>query len=481
MNFPLVARLVAVLCLFIGISMAFPLAVSLHFDEAPGPLLWSLVITCVAGGAVWMWTRDVEDTHLSHRDGVTVVALGWATAGLAATLPYLFAGVVPTFTDAYFESVSGFTTTGASILTQVEGLPRGLLLWRAQTQWLGGMGIIVLSVAILPFLGVGGMQLYKAETPSPVVDKLTPRIADTAAALWKVYIFLTFLEVFLLVAGDMSVYDAVCHAFTTLPTGGFSTRNASVGAYGSAYIEYVIVLFMFLAGVSFSLHYRLATGNWRAFLGDPELRVYFWITVVLVLLVTADVAWSVYGGIGEAFRRALFQVVSVMTTTGYATADFNKWPVFSQLILFFCMFFGCMAGSTGGGLKIMRLILLARHAYLEIFRIIHPHATTVVKFGSQPVPQAIMRSVWGFFLLYLAIFVLAAAALTALGLDMVSALTAAATALGNVGPGLGSVGPMENFAAVPAAGKWILIVCMLLGRLEIYTILVLFMPAFWRK
>ncbi|MBP7340896.1 MAG: TrkH family potassium uptake protein [Smithellaceae bacterium] len=482
MNPRLIAYLVAVLVVCLGASMVLPLAAALSYEDGSAmALLISLAVTCGAGGVVVLWTRGHRDFYLSHRDGMAIVALGWIVAGLAACLPYLFSGAIPDFTDAYFESMSGFTTTGASILTDIEAVPQGILLWRAQTQWLGGMGIIVLSIAILPFLGIGGMELYKAETPSPVVDKLTPRIAETARALWKIYILLTLVLIWLLLMGGMSLFDSVCHSFATLPTGGFSPKNASIGHYHSAYIDYVLLVFMFAAGINFSLHYKLFGGRIRQFFRDPELSAYFLITAVFIGLVCWDVYAVVYSSLADAFRYASFQVISILTTTGFATADFEKWPGMSQVILFFCMFAGSMAGSTGGGIKIMRLVLLAKHCYLEIFRIIHPHATTMVKLGGAVVSQTIMRSIWGFFLLFMGIYTVGVIALSALGMDMISALSAMATCLGNVGPGLGSVGPMDNFSGVPVAGKWILIAAMLLGRLEIYTVIVLLMPAFWRR
>ena len=483
MNFRLIAYLVAVLLFCIGLSMTAPLGVALYYGDGSAPaLLGSLLLTCGAGGGVFFRTRGQEDFYLSHRDGVAIVTLGWLAAGLAATLPYLLSGAIPDFTNAYFESISGLTTTGSSIFKDVEVLPQGILFWRAQTQWLGGMGIIVLSIAILPFLGIGGMQLYKAETPSPVVDKLTPRISDTAQALWKIYIVLTIIQIFLLMSGGMDWFDSICHTFATMPTGGFSPKNASVGHYQSVYIDFVIVLFMFVAGMNFSLHYKLVKGNVRQFFRDPEFRSYLFITAAIILVITIDLyGAAIYKGIFDACRYAAFQVVSIMTTTGFVTADFEQWPVLSQQLLLLCMFLGSMAGSTGGGIKIMRIVLLLKHCYLEIFRIIHPHATTVVKLGEIPVPQTIMRSIWGFFLLYVGIYIVATVAMAALGLDMISSISAVATCLGNVGPGLGSVGPMDNFSGVPFPGKWLLIFCMLLGRLEIYTIIVMLMPGFWRK
>jgi len=478
----LIVYMIALLVFYLGVSMFLPLFVALVYQDGSAFAFFvSILIACCLGGVVYLFTRGQKDFHLTHRDGVAIVTFGWIAAGFIGTLPYLLSGSIPDFTMAYFESVSGFTTTGASILKDVQHLPPAVLFWRAQTQWMGGMGIIVLSIAILPFLGIGGMELYKAETPSPVVDKLTPRISSTAKLLWKIYIFLTLFLIILLLLGGMPLYDSICHSFAAMPTGGFSTKNVSVGYYQSSYIDYVILLFMFIAGVNFSLHYKLVSGHPKQFFRDPEFRVYLYITVIAILVVSANIYGTVYPRIQDALRYASFQVVSIMTTTGFVTADFEQWPVFSQLILFVFMFLGGMAGSTAGGIKIMRIILLVKHCYLEIFRIIHPHATTMVKLGRTPVSQTIMRSIWGFFILYLVIFMIGAIALAALGLDIISALTAMATCLGNVGPGLGSVGPMDNYSVIPVTGQWILIVSMLLGRLEIYTIIVLLMPAFWRK
>jgi trk system potassium uptake protein TrkH len=482
MNVRLISYMVAVLVFYLGLSMSLPLVVALYYNDGSALALFiSLLVTCGFGGIVFLFTRGHQDFYLSHRDGMAIVTLGWIAAGLAATLPYLISGAIPTFTESFFESMSGFTTTGSSILTDIEQLPPAILFWRSQTQWLGGMGIIVLSIAILPFLGIGGMELYKAETPSPVVDKLTPRISNTAKLLWKIYIVMTVSQILLLLFGGMSLYDSVCHSFATMPTGGFSTKNASVGYYQSIYIDFIILIFMFLAGINFSLHYKLVKGHPKQFFRDPELRVYLGILGAFILVVFTDVYGTIYPRILDAFRYASFQVVSTITTTGFVTADYEKWPAFSQQVLLFCMFLGSMAGSTGGGIKIMRIILLAKHCYMEIFRIIHPHATTTVKLGQTPVSQTIMRSIWGFFLLYIGIFIVGTMAMAALGLDMISAFSSVATCLGNVGPGLGSIGPMDNFAGVPVIGKWILIFCMLLGRLEIYTIIVLLLPAFWRK
>jgi trk system potassium uptake protein TrkH len=482
MNYRLIARRIGILVVCLGISMSAPLIVSfVHADGSEKAFAVSMAVTCALGMVIFALAGRPSDRYLSHRDGAVIVTLGWVVACAVATMPYLMSGSITSLTNAYFESMSGFTTTGATIVTDIEKLPMGILLWRSETQWLGGMGIIVLSIAILPFLGIGGMQLYKAETPSPVVDKLTPRISDTAGSLWKIYIAFTVLQVWLLLSGGMTLFDAVCHAFTTMPTGGFSTKNASIAHYHSPYFEFIIVVFMMIAGTSFSLHYKLFKGQFGAVGKNPELRVFWTIVVCFALLVTYDIYGNVYDSIEDSLRYAVFQVVSVITTTGYVTADYEKWPGFSQQILLMCMFLGSMAGSTGGAIKIMRFILLIKHSYLEIFRIIHPHATTVVKLGDMPVSQSVLRSVWGFFALYVGLFAIATLLMSLLGMDMISSISSVATCLGNVGPGLGVVGPMDNFFGIPSTGKWILIFCMILGRLEIFTIIVLLAPGFWKR
>lgn len=482
MNFQIILRFTGILLFFLGLAMAPPLGISLLLgDHCTGPLLLAMAITCLAGIIPFAFTKNQKGKQLSHRDGVAIVTLGWIMAGLAGALPYLFAGVIPDFTNACFESISGFTTTGASVITDIESLPEGILLWRSLTQWLGGMGIIVLSIAILPFLGIGGMQLYKAEIPSPVVDKLKPRIAETARTLWKIYLLITLVQVVLLFGGGMNLFDAVCHAFCTLPTGGFSTKNASIAHYNSAYFDFVIVVFMLLAGINFSLHYRLLKGDLKIFGKDSECRVFLIIVGAFILLVTLDIYGDVYHSLFQAFRFAAFQVSSIITTTGFVSADYGKWPDFSQLILLVCMFLGAMAGSTGGGIKIVRIILMVKQGYQQVFRIIHPHAVTTVKLGGQPVSADVLSSIWGFFILYMGLFVVASLTMAALGLDFISALSSVAASMGNIGPGFGLVGPIRNYLEIPEAGKWVLISCMLLGRLEIYTVIVLLAPEYWRK
>jgi len=482
MNFRIIVRVTGILIFFLGVSMAGPMLVSIvSKDGGTNALACSMLITTVVGLAVFLFTRSSEEYHLSHRDGVAIVTLGWIMAGLFGTFPYLLSGAIPEFTNAYFESISGFTTTGASILTDIESLPKGILLWRSQTQWIGGMGIIVLSLAILPFLGVGGMQLYRAEIPSPVVDKLKPRISETAKTLWKVYLLITFGEVVLLTLGGMPVFDSICHAFCTMPTGGFSTKNASIAHYNSPYFDSIFIIFMLLAGINFSLHYRLIKGDIKIFGRDPECRTFLILVAILTLIVTMNIYGQVYDSLAGSFRYAAFQVSSIITTTGFVTADYEKWPALSQQILLLCMFLGAMAGSTGGGIKIMRIMLLIKQSYQEIFRIIHPHAVTTVKLGGRPVPSDVINSIWGFFILYIGLFIAATLIMASMGLDFISALASVAASIGNIGPGLGLVGPVKNYLEIPFAGKWVLILCMLLGRLEIYTVIVLLTPEYWRK
>jgi trk system potassium uptake protein TrkH len=482
MHYKILFRFVAFLIIFLAVSMVAPLIAALFFkDGSSKPIILSIIVTALSGLLLWVATKSPEDIQLNHRDGIAIVTMGWVAAALFGTLPYLFSGTIQGFTNSYFESISGFTTTGASIVNDIEAMPEGILLWRSMTQWLGGMGIIVLSIAILPFLGVGGMQLYRAEIPSPVVDKLKPRISETAKLLWKVYLGITLTEVVLLFAGGMTAFDAICHAFCSMPTGGFSTRNASIAGYNSAYFDSVIVVFMLLAGINFSLHYKSLRGDLKIFGRDPECRVFLILVAILSIIVTLDIYGTVYDSFIKSFRYAIFQISSIITTTGFVTADFSKWPALSQIILVGCMFIGAMAGSTGGGMKTMRIMMLLKHAYKELFRIVHPHAITSLKLGGRPVSAEIMNSIWGFFVLYIGLFFVSTLIMAMLGLDIISAFASVAASIGNIGPGLGLVGPAQNFYNVPLVGKWVLIFCMLLGRLEIYTVLVLMTSEFWRK
>lgn len=482
MRWRFILKIVGILILFLGLSMIFPLFFGLYYkDQSILPLLKSIGITAFAGLLTYICFRREEAEFISHREGMAIVTIGWTAVGFFGALPFYLSGEFGPFVDCFFESVSGFTTTGSSILTNIEAVSKGLLFWRSFIQWLGGMGIIVLSVAILPFLGVGGMQLYKAEVPSPVPDKLRPRIRETATILWKVYALISLAEVILLMIGGMDLYDALSHTFTTMPTGGFSTKNASIAHFNSVYFDTVIIFFMMLAGINFALHYQFLRGKPLAFWRNPECRFFLGAVAVLIVVVTFNVYGSVYQTIGRALRFGAFQVVSIVTTTGYTTADYELWPAMSQLILLLCMFLGASAGSTGGGMKCMRVMLYLKYCYKELFILIHPRAVQHIKIGGESVSEDVMRSVLGFLGLYIGLFVISSVILAGMGVDLVTSVAAVAATIGNIGPGLGMVGPTDNFAQIPYLGKWLLIWCMLLGRLEIYTVIILLVPEFWRK
>lgn len=475
-----VIHLQGFLLCWLAVAMLLPLSFALFYDDqAVVALLSSSLITAVVGGVALKTTTLKHD--LRPREGFAVVTFGWLCFSVFGSLPYLFSGSTSSFTDAFFETISGFTTTGATILTDIESLPPSILLWRSLTHWLGGMGIIVLSLAILPVLGVAGMQLFKAEVPGPVADKLTPRIAETAKILWGVYVLLSAVQTLLLMLGGMTLFDALCHTFGTMATGGYSTRNASVGAYDSAYIDYVITFFMVLAGANFALHYRFLRGDWWVYWRDSEFLIYLAIIGGATLIIGSDVWWNSYDNLPQSLQYALFQTVSIQTTTGYATADYEQWSFSSQFVLFVLMFVGGCAGSTSGGMKVLRLHLLVKFALSEFTRLLHPYAVVPVRMNKVAVPRAVVTNVLGFFVLYIVLFGLGAFAMAFCGLDMATAFSAIATTLGNVGPGLGDVGPMDNYAHLPAVVKWILALFMLIGRLEIFTVLVLLSPAYWRK
>lgn len=473
---------VGAILLSIGLSMVLALGWSLYFgDSGVVPLLKSIGVTLAVGGFLCVAFRDPDARGMNHREGMAIVALGWIAAAIMGALPFLFGGVFDTFTDCLFESMSGFTTTGASVLTEIESVPKGLLFWRSFTHWLGGMGIIVLSLAILPFLGVGGMQLYKAEVPGPVPDKLKPRIKDTAMLLWKVYVLFSLLEAVLLWFGGMSVFDSLCHTFGTMATGGFSTRNTSIAAYDSVYFDIVITIFMLVAGANFTLHYNVLRGRPAVMFRDPEFRFFMCVFVVFTLFSTFSIWGENYDSFFEALRYASFQVATIITTTGYATADYELWTPLPQALLLLLMFLGGSAGSTSGGMKCMRIMLLLKHAYQELIRLIHPRAVTSVKLGGRNVKPDVLSSITGFFLLFLGLFIVCSFLLAGMGVDIVTSFSAVVASIGNIGPGLGGVGPTDNYAAIPLLGKWLLVFCMLLGRLEIYTVIILFIPEFWRK
>jgi len=480
LNIILSLRILGVMLLFLAAALLIPIPFSLYFaDGSALPLLLSAVVTFATGLMLFLSCKS--NRELSVREGFAIVTFGWLFYAVFGALPFLFSGAIPSVVDALFETMSGFTTTGATILQNIEAMPQGLLLWRALTHWLGGMGIIVLSLAILPMLGVGGMQLFKAEVPGPTADRLKPRIQDTAKLLWVVYVILTVAETLLLMLGGMSFFEAICHSFATLATGGFSTRNASVGAYQSAYIDWVVILFMFLAGANFSLHYHALRGRIREYWRSEEFRIYLGIVFASIVLLIIFNQGTTYDSWLENLRHSSFQTVSIMTTTGFGTADYEQWPVLTQYLLISLMFIGGCAGSTGGGIKVARILLLFKHAHVQLFKLIHPRAVRIVKLGETPVDRDVMQSILGFFALFMGVFVGASFLMAASGMDLVSAGAAVIATLSNIGPGLGSVGPVDNYSHIAPFGKLVLFTCMLLGRLELFTVLVLIFPTFWKK
>ncbi len=480
MNIKVVIHVLGFLLIFLALSMLLPIPFSLYYGE--GDYLYFLQasgITLVLGFLGFKLTRLERDVRA--REGFAIVTLGWIFFSILGSLPFLLSGAIPSFTDAFFETMSGFTTTGATILVDIEKLPHGLLFWRSFTHWLGGMGIIVLSLAILPFLGVGGMQLFKAEVPGPTPDKLTPRVTETAKILWGVYVLISAVETVMLLFGGMNLFDALCHTFGTMATGGFSTKNASIGYYHSAYIEYVITFFMIVAGSNFALHYRFLQKQFHVYHRNREWVFYMVLIAAGTLFIGYDVLAHHIPNLELAFRKTLFQVVSILTTTGYGTADYEQWSFSSQFLLFLFMFIGGCAGSTGGGMKVVRLYVLLKFVGIEIKRLLHPKAVIPTRIGDMVVPREIVLNILGFFVLMMALFTGGVIFLSVLGLDLESSFGAVAATLGNIGPGLGSVGPTDNYAHIPVLGKWILSFFMLAGRLEIYTVLILFTPSFWKK
>lgn len=481
-NYPLILHTLGTLVVFIGLLMLLCVPVAINYWEEDWLALIISSMAAVIPGLIMRYsTRNNSNKELKKRDGYLIVTLAWVFMSAFGALPYVLSGAIPSYTDAFFETISGFTTTGASILNDIEGMPHGLLFWRSLTQWVGGMGIIVLAVAILPILGIGGMQLFVAEAPGISPDKLQPRIRETAKRLWFLYLGLTIIETGLLMIGGMDLFDATNHALTTMATGGFSTYQASM-AEQSAYIQYVVIVFMFLAGTSFSLIYYSVKLQFRKVWAFEEFRYYMGFTVLFTLIVTLGIFFSTEEtDVEKAFRDALFQVVSIITTTGFATADYTSWTPFITVLFFILMFIGGSAGSTAGGVKVVRYVVLIKNSVLELKRQLHPSAVIPVRLNDKAVPRDITFNILAFIMIYIFIFATGSLTLAASGVDFTTAIGAVATSLGNIGPGLGQVGPVDNFANVPTSGKWILSFLMLLGRLELFTVLILFTPYFWRR
>lgn len=480
-NTKVIANIIGFLLILEGIFMTMCIPFSIYYGDNDIIVLVSVgMATSIVGSFLFFFTKE-KDPEIRRREGYIVVGLGWMILSLFGALPFVIHGAIPNYTDAFFETISGFTTTGASILNNIEEIPHGLLLWRSATQWLGGMGIIVLSLAIMPILGIGGMQLFVAEVPGPTKDKIHPRVRETAKRLWGIYVILTGTEALLLMLGGMSLFDAVNHSLTTMATGGFSTKQASIAAYNSPFIHYVIIFFMFLAGINFSLHYYGLHGKFQVFGQNDEFRFYVKILLAFSIIITASLYILDIYDIEESFRNSLFQVVSIVTTTGYVTADYEIWGPFFKILFFMLLFIGGCAGSTAGGIKIVRHQLLIRNSFSELKRLVHPRAVIRVRFNNNAVSQDIISNVLAFFLFYIGIVLVGTLVMSLFGLDFESAFGSVATSLGNVGPAISSVGPTQNFAHIPDLGKWVLSFLMLMGRLELFTILLIFSPAFWKS
>ena len=485
-NFRPILRVISVLLLIIGGMMLTGIPFSLYYGESPTPLIYAGFTTIIAAALLWFLPQaprgsipQRNDLTIRKREGYLIVALSWTAMVSFGMLPYLFSGMLPSVPDALFETVSGMTTTGASTLTDIEIQPRGLLYWRSLTQWIGGMGIIVLTVAIFPLLGIGGIELFAAEAPGPTSDKLHPRISETAKRLWLIYVGLTVLLGILLYAFGMGGFEAINHALTTMATGGFSTRNASAAAFSPS-IQYLMVIFMFLAGVNYTVLYLSLKRRWSEVWQSDELKAYIALIVVVVLFITARVWYLTGHPLEESFRDSLFMTVSLVTTTGFVTADYTSWAPSLTMICFVLLFLGACAGSTSGGIKIIRNLVFLKNSYLEFARLVHPQAIIPLRLNGQIVPGRIITHIFNFLLLYLILFVFGSVMLSVLGLDFLTAIGAMATSLSNVGPGIGGVGPLDNFAWLSAPVKIFLSFMMIVGRLELFTVLVLFTPYFWR-
>ena len=443
-------------------------------------LLCSL-ITISFGFLLRFLTKDEKNAEIKKRDGYLIVVSGWLCMTFFGTLPYLLTDSIPSFTDAFFETMSGFTTTGSTILDEIESLPKSILFWRSMTQWIGGMGIIVLTIAILPLLGIGGMELFVAEAPGPTKDKIHPRIKETAKRLWIIYFSLTALETVVLMFFGLSFFDSINHSLTTTSTGGFSTKQESIAAFQNPFVEAVIVIFMFLAGTNFTMIYFGLKMKFRKIVNNDEFKWYLSAVFVLILLLSFYRTHTSSSDFIHAFREISFQVVSIITTTGYATADYTLWGSFLTFIFFLFLFSGASAGSTSGGIKIVRIILLIKNGLLEFKRRLHPKAVIPVMLNKQVISSTITYNLLAFIFLYLFVFTLGSIFLSFLGVDMLTSISAVASAVGNVGPGIADVGPSSSFSQLPTSAKWILSLLMLMGRLELFTVCVLFTPYFWKR
>ena len=468
--------------MLVSYAMFPPLFIAIH-DGTGEALSFFLSITIIvtATSLILYLTRNTNLT-IGIREGVGITVFSWLAASAAGALPYVISGSTANYTDAFFETMSGFTTTGATIFVDIEALPRGILLWRSLTHWLGGMGIIVLSLAVLPFLGVSGMEMYKAEVPGVTAEKITPKLSQTALRLWGVYVFLTLLETLLLAAGGMTFFDAFCHSCSTIATGGFSTKNNSIAYFSSPYIQWVIIIFMFLSGVNFSLYFLIPLKKFREIFMDEEFRTYALITLFSAFIMSAALYFGgLFRGIEDTLRRTLFHTVSIMTTTGFITEDYDLWPEVTKFMIIILKFMGASGGSTGGGCKVSRFLIIGKQVKAEISHLLHPRAVITPRMNGKPIGRATMNGAAAFFALYMFILAVCILITTAFGIDIMTSFTGVLTCLSNVGPGLNLLGPVENFLWLPAFVKWLFSMCMLAGRLELFAVVLLLMPSTYKK
>jgi trk system potassium uptake protein TrkH len=481
MRIKVVCHYLGLLIAILGCFMLLPFFWSIFNGEPATAAFATSAAICAAFGLLLYWLTPVGEGKLSRREAILVVAGGWILASLFGTLPYALAGTFPSYADACFESVSGFTTTGATVLTSIETQFESILLWRSITQWLGGMGIITLFVALFPILGIGAAHLVEAEMPGTEAGRMTPRIRDTARAVWLLYVGFSLLELIMLLIAGLSPFHAMTVTFSTMPTGGFTGTNLSIAAFDSVFVEGIVIFFMMMAGINFGLFYFLLWKRQaRQLLRNPELKVYFGLLIVVSLLIALNLTADLGLSAGEAFRQSTFQVVSIMTTTGFATVDFDIWPTFARAALLILMIVGASAGSTGGALKVIRLVVLIKYTYNQIIRAFNPRAVVPLRLGKAILSDRVVSRVIGMTVLYFLTIFVGFLVMSAVGLEHETALSSVIASVGNVGPGLALVGPTANYQFIPPLGKIVLMGCMLVGRLELFTMLMLFTPSFWK-
>ena len=481
LNIRLIIRIISIVTLLLSLAMLPALCTSLLYGESNTVKAFSIcIVPILLFSALLAFVSNPTSTILRIRDGFLIVALCWVLGSVVGALPYIVSGVIPNFADAFFESASGFTTTGSTILHDIEILPKGILFWRSFTHWLGGMGILIFAIALLPALGINALHIAAAETTGPSMDKLSPKMTDSTRILYVIYIGMTVMETILLLLGGMDLFDALVHTFGSVGTGGFSSYNDSIGHFDSLYIEMVISVFTLLAGVNFSLYYLLFLGNWKGFFRDGELRVYLYIICGATLLITAVLTiFGIARGIGDAFRLAFFQAVSIITTTGYCTTDFSLWPSAGTMVLFLLMFVGGCSSSTAGSVKVIRIAVFIKLIRRGIYKRLHPTAVVPVKLGDRSLSSQVVSKIASFLLLYLSLFLFGTLLLSLDSFDLITTASSVAACLGNVGPGLGDVGPLSNFSGYSDGATVFLSLLMITGRLELFTILFLFLPGFW--